>query len=220
MTRILIFANGVLPDAQKARSLVQPGDFIICADGGTRHALAMGLDPGLVIGDFDSLGPDESEKAERAGAQIVRYPHDKDETDLELALDHALELEPSSIVIIAALGDRLDQTLGNIALLSNARLAALDARLDDGLEETFFCRDKSELRGKAGDIVSLIPWGGPVIDLRTKGLKWPLKNETLDPEKTRGISNELLGNSAVVSLSSGLLLIVHRRVIKAEDRTF
>jgi thiamine pyrophosphokinase len=129
-------------------------------------------------------------------------------------------LEPSSIVIIAALGDRLDQTLGNIALLSNARLAALDARLDDGLEEAFFCRDKSELRGKAGDIVSLIPWGGPVINLRTKGLKWPLKNETLDPEKTRGISNELLGNSAVVSLSSGLLLIVHRRVIKAKDRTF
>lgn len=220
MTRILIFTNGVLPDAQKARSLVHPGDFIICADGGTRHALAMRLDPGLVIGDFDSLGSDESEKAERAGAQIVRYPHDKDETDLELALDHALELEPSSIVIIAALGDRLDQTLGNIALLSNARLAALDARLDDGLEEAFFCRDKSELRGTAGDIVSLIPWGGPITGVRTEGLKWPLKNETLVPEKTRGISNELLGNSAVISLSSGLLLIVHRRVIKAQDRTF
>jgi thiamine pyrophosphokinase len=124
MTRILIFANGLLPDPQKARSLVQPGDFIICADGGTRHALAMGLDPGLVIGDFDSLVLDESEKAERAGAQIVRYPHDKDETDLELALNHALELKPSSVVIVAALGERLDQTLGNIALLSDPRLAA------------------------------------------------------------------------------------------------
>jgi thiamine pyrophosphokinase len=214
MTRILIFANGVLPDSQKARSLVQPGDFIICADGGTRHALALGLDPGLVIGDFDSLGIDESEKAERAGAQIVRYPHEKDETDLELALNHALELEPTSIVIIAALGDRLDQTLGNIALLSDKRLAALDARLDDGLEEAFFCRAKTEFHGKAGDIVSLIPWGGPVMDVRTKGLKWPLKNESLYPEKTRGISNELLGNSAFISLSSGLLLIVHRRVAK------
>jgi thiamine pyrophosphokinase len=174
----------------------------------------MGLDPGLVIGDFDSLGLDESEKAERAGAQIVRYPHEKDETDLELALNHALELEPTSIVIIAALGDRLDQTLGNIALLSDERLAALDARLDDGLEEAFFCRAKTEFHGKAGDMVSLIPWGGSVMGLRTKGLKWPLKNEALYPDKTRGISNELLGNTAVVSLSSGLLLIVHRRVSK------
>jgi thiamine pyrophosphokinase len=213
MTRILIFANGVLPDARKARSLIQPGDFIICADGGTRHALAMGLAPGLVIGDFDSLGLDESEKAERAGAQIVQFPHDKNETDLELALNHALKLEPLSVIVVAALGDRLDQTLGNIALLSDPRLASLDARLDDGLEEAFFCRGQSELQGKVGDIVSLLPWGGPVTGVRTDGLKWPLNNETLYPDKTRGISNELRDSSAVVSLVSGLLLIVHRRVI-------
>lgn len=213
MPRIVIFANGILPDPQKARSLVLPGDFILCADGGTRHALEMGLTPGLVIGDFDSLDLDEIEKAESAGIQIVRYPHDKDETDLELAINHSLELNPSSIVIFAALGNRLDQTLGNIALLSDPRLAALDVRLDDGLEEAFFCRGQSELRGgTVGDIVSLIPWGGAVVSVRTEGLKWPLNNETLYPEKTRGISNELLGTSALVSLSSGLLFIVHRRV--------
>jgi thiamine pyrophosphokinase len=215
MPRILIFANGVLPDPPKARSLVKPDDFIICADGGARYALDLGLDPGLVIGDFDSLGPEESEKAERAGAQIIRYPHDKNETDLELALYHALELKPSSIVILAALGNRLDQTLGNVAMLSDSRLGELDVRLDDGVEEAFFCRSKSELHGMAGDIVSLIPWGGKVKGVRTEGLKWPLNSETLFPEKTRGISNELLGNSAIVNLSSGLLLIVHRRVVKA-----
>ena len=215
MPRILIFANGVLPDPPKARSLVKPDDFIICADGGTRYALDLGLDPGLVIGDFDSLGPEESEKAERAGAQIIRYPHDKNETDLELALYHALELTPSSIIIIAALGNRLDQTLGNVALLSDSRLGELDVRLDDGVEEAFFCRSKSQLSGVAGDIVSLVPWGGSVKGVRTEGLKWPLNNETLYPEKTRGISNELLGNSATVKLSSGLLLIVHRRAVMA-----
>jgi thiamine pyrophosphokinase len=215
MPRILIFANGVLPDPPKARLLVKPDDFIICADGGTRYALDLGLDPGLVIGDFDSLGPEESEKAERAGAQIIRYPHDKNETDLELALYHALELKPSSIVILAALGNRLDQTFGNVALLSDTRLGELDVRLDDGVEEAFFCRGRSELRGTAGDIVSLIPWGNSVKGVRTEGLKWPLNNETLHPEKTRGISNELLGNSATVNLSSGLLLIVHRRAVVA-----
>jgi thiamine pyrophosphokinase len=212
MTRILIFANGILPDVEKARAIVQPEDFILCADGGTRHALALGIDPGLVIGDFDSLLPDEAEQAENAGAQILRYPHEKDETDLELAINHALGLEPSSIVILGALGKRLDQTLGNIALLSDIRLAGLDVRLDDGLEEAFFCRGRSEIFGKAGDLLSLIPWGTIAKGVRTEGLKWPLKKETLYPEKTRGISNEFLADSAVVSLESGSLLLVHRRV--------
>jgi thiamine pyrophosphokinase len=213
MPRIIIFANGHLPDYRRAISLVQSDDFILCADGGTRHALSLGFIPGLIVGDFDSLSSADRELAENAGSKLVGYSHDKDETDLELALNHALELQPSSIVIVAALGNRLDQTLGNISLLSDPRLKTLDVRLDDGLEEAFFCRGKSELHGcAAGDIVSLIPWGVAVMGVRTEGLKWPLINETLYPEKTRGISNELLDTSATINLASGLLFIVHRRV--------
>jgi thiamine pyrophosphokinase len=211
MPRILIFANGVLPDVQKARALLQADDFILCADGGARHARALGVRPSLVIGDFDSLSEDERKNAESEGAKIVRYSHDKNETDLELAINHALELNPTSILILAGLGDRLDQTLGNIALLGDPRLAELDVRLDDGVEETFFCRSRCELRGRSGDLVSLIPWTGAVEGISTDGLKWPLHDETLYPEKTRGISNELLGSAASVSLASGLLLIIHRR---------
>jgi thiamine pyrophosphokinase len=211
MSRILIFANGVLPDVEKARSLLQADDFILCADGGTRHAFALGVRPSMVIGDFDSLSEEERKKVERAGAKIVRYSHDKNETDLELAIHHALELKPTSIVILAALGDRLDQTLGNLALMSDQSLAALDMRLDDGLEEAFFCRSRSELYGNSGDLVSLIPWHGLVEGIHTQGLKWPLHNETLYPERTRGISNELLGTNGSVSLTAGLLLIIHRR---------
>ena len=211
MPRILIFANGVLPDVQKARALLQADDFILCADGGARHACALGVRPSLVIGDFDSLSEDERKNAESEGAKIVRYSHDKNETDLELAINHALELNPTSILILAGLGDRLDQTLGNIALLGDPRLAELDVRLDDGVEETFFCRSRCELRGRSGDLVSLIPWTGAVEGISTDGLKWPLHDETLYPEKTRGISNELLGSAASVSLASGLLLIIHRR---------
>ena len=211
MPRILIFANGALPDIQKARALIHPDDIILCADGGTRHALALGVIPSLVIGDFDSLSDEERIKAEKAGAKIVRYSHDKDETDLELAVRHAIDLKPSSIVVIAALGDRLDQTLCNIALLSDQRLALLDVRLDDGLEEAFFCRSHCEVRGNKGDLVSLLPWAGAVEGIHTEGLKWPLQNETLYPEKTRGISNELLSGNATVSLTAGLLLVVHRR---------
>jgi thiamine pyrophosphokinase len=84
--------------------------------------------------------------------------------------------------------------------------------LDDGVEEVFFCHDHVEIHGMAGDTVSLIPWQGEVTGALTTNLRWALQNETLYPNKTRGISNEMTGGTATVQIKSGLLLIVHRRV--------
>lgn len=211
MQRILIFANGEIPDLDKARRLVKPDDYIICADGGARHALALGVQPHLVIGDMDSLEKGQWQKLENAGIPIELYPHDKNETDLELVIARAIELEPKEILVIAALGGRLDQTLGNLALLSDVRLSAFHTRFDDGVEEIVFCRDQVEILGRSGDILSLIPWGGPVHGIQTGGLRWSLDRETLYPEKTRGLSNEMTDAVANVQIGSGLLLIVHRR---------
>jgi len=211
MHRVIIFANGDLPDLNKARALLRPDDFILCADGGTHHALALGSTPNLVIGDMDSIHKDDWQKLEKAGVSIELFPRDKNETDLELAITRAIEFQPKEIIIIAALGGRLDQTLANIALLADSRLSAFDVRLDDGMEEIFFCVNQAKVHGRSGDIVSLIPWGSPVYGIQTQNLKWPLNNETLYPEKTRGISNEMLSESASIEIESGLLLITHRR---------
>ncbi|HKY53293.1 MAG TPA: thiamine diphosphokinase [Anaerolineales bacterium] len=212
MHRIIIFANGELPDLEKARLLLQPDDYIICADGGIRHALALGLTPSLVIGDMDSIDKDQWQSLEKSGVSIELFPHDKNETDLELALNRAIELIPKQLLIIGALGGRLDQMLGNIALLSDNRLADLNVRLDDGVEEIFFCRDQAQVHGKSGDIVSLIPWGNPVHGVQTQDLKWPLRSETIYADKTRGMSNEMVNDVASIKISSGLLLIVHQRI--------
>ncbi|MEO8356663.1 MAG: thiamine diphosphokinase [Chloroflexota bacterium] len=209
--RIIIFANGELPDINKACALIQNNDYIICADGGTRHALACGVQPNLIIGDLDSAEGETVQKFKDDGVGIEPYPHDKNETDLELAIHHAIELKPEQIIIMAALGGRLDHTLGNITLLTDIRLSAFDIRLDDGVEEIFICRDQVDVHGRSGDIVSLIPWQGAVSNIQTKKLQWVLNHETLYPEKTRGISNEMLGDTASISIGSGLLLIVHRR---------
>jgi len=211
LQRIVIFANGDLPDLNKARDLLLADDFIICADGGTRHALALGLTPNLVIGDMDSIQNDQWQRLQTLGVAVELFPRDKNETDLELAINRAIELEPREIVIVAGLGGRLDQTIGNIALLTDLQLATFNVRLDDGVEEMFFCRDQVQVQGRSGDIVSLIPWGNPVRGVQTQGLKWILDNETLYPEKTRGISNEMLSESANIKISSGNLLIIHTR---------
>lgn len=209
--RIVIFANGELPDLNQARSLLREADYIICADGGTRHALSLHLQPDLVIGDMDSAEKDQLQKLKEADVSIELFPSDKNETDLELAINHAIELGPKQILVMAALGGRLDQTLGNLTLLSDIRLLSFDVKLDDGVEEIFLCRNRVQIQGRSGDLVSLIPWQGPVSAVQTENLKWPLKSETLYPDKTRGISNEMVSDRASVSIGSGLLLVIHRR---------
>ena len=209
MNRVIIFANGDLPDLEKARALLHDDDFIVAADGGTRHALALGLTPNVIVGDLDSL-PSNFEPSTFNG-EIVLYPKDKNETDLELAIQHALTLDPQEIIILAALGGRLDQTLGNIALISNLQPSTCSLKLNDGIEEVFFCSEHLQIHGASGDTVSLIPWQGEVTGIVTQGLRWALQNETLYPHKTRGISNEMTSETATVQIKSGLLLVVHRR---------
>jgi thiamine pyrophosphokinase len=209
--RIVIFANGEIPDLHKARLLLRRDDYIICADGGTRHALALGLEPQLIIGDMDSASNEQLRQFQASAVPMERFSHDKDETDLELSIQRAIDLKPEQILILGALGGRLDQTLGNLALLNDPRLSIFDVKLDDGVEEVFICRNRAEIRGKREDLVSLIPRLGAVSGIRTQYLKWPLNDETLYPDRTRGISNEMLGDTAFVSIDSGLLLIVHRR---------
>ena len=211
MSRVVIFANGVLGDAGKARALLEPGDVIVCADGGARHARALGIEPRIIVGDLDSIEIADWNGAHAASIPVQKHPHDKDQTDLELAIEHARTLKPERILIIGALGSRLDHTLGNISLLTAPALTSLDVRLDDGVEEVFLCRDAAEIDGVPGDIVSLIPWGSSVEGVRTEGLRWPLRSETLHSSQTRGISNEMLEPVARVQITSGRLLVVHRR---------
>jgi thiamine pyrophosphokinase len=209
MSRAVIFVNGRLPDLESARRLIHPGDTILAADGGTRHLLALGLSASIIIGDLDSLTEEEQHSREITGCKVIKYPHDKNETDLELALLFAIEAGHREILIIGALGGRLDQTLGNLSLLTGPEFAGLELRVDDGVEETWFVRNRCEVRGNPGDIVSLVPWGGEVAGVTTNGLRWPLCDESLYPDKTRGISNEMLGETASISLKSGLLLVIH-----------
>lgn len=217
MPRIVIFANGDLPDLEATRAVLQADDYLIAADGGAKHALKMGFLPKVVIGDLDSIDEDTLFELTSAEVNIEQYSEDKDETDIELALRYAVGLQPSAILIVGALGGRLDQTLANLSILTDPMLLEFDIRLDDGVEEAFFCRasaekgKQAEIRGRSGDTVSLIPWRGPVEGVATEGLQWPLHSETLYPDKSRGVSNVMLADTASVRIQSGLLLIVHAR---------
>ncbi len=211
MPRIAIFVNGILPSLESARKLLRSDDFLLGADNGAHLIMQLGFMPHLVVGDLDSLTEDDSAKITAANIKMIKYPTDKNETDLELAIQHALALNPTSIIIVGALGGRTDQTLANISLLADSPLSGMDIRLDDGVEEVFFCRDDVYVNGNIGDTLSLIPWHAEINGVTTHGLKWALNNEVLLPHKTRGISNEMTEEIASIKIKSGLLLVIHRR---------
>lgn len=211
MSSIIIFANGNYQDPKITRPLIRPGDFIIAADGGARQALLLGIDPQIIIGDMDSLSRFECDYFEQKNIEMLRYPAEKDQTDLELAVSYAVQSGASRITILGALGDRLDQEIGNIALLSDPALDHLDVRLDDGITEAFFIHQSAEIAGSIDDTVSFIPWGSNVTGVTTEGLAYPLRGETLIPYRTRSVSNRMVSISAKVNLESGLLLCIHIR---------
>ena len=211
MSRAVIFANGQLREAESVRKLIQEGDMLIAADGGTRHALLLGLVPSVIVGDLDSLGEIELRRLKDSGCRILQHPRDKNETDFELALHYVLEEGYKHILVIGALGGRLDQTLGNLSVMASPQFADVEIIADDGLERVMFTRRGLEIQGNPGDTISLLPWGGEVNGVTTTGLRWSLTNESLFVDKTRGISNELVGENGSLSITSGLLLVLQRR---------
>ncbi len=206
--RAIIFANGEFPDPQSVLDLLHPDDLIIAADGGTRHALNVGVIPQVVIGDLDSLSPDEQACVERAGSRVIPFPPSKDETDLELALLYATSASASEILILAALGGRLDQTIANVLLLSLPELRGLDVRIVEGEQEAFLIRNEARVEGRPGDTVSLIPLGGDAVGVTADGLEWPLSDDTLRFGPARGVSNVLAAEQARVCVRRGMLLCV------------
>jgi thiamine pyrophosphokinase len=211
-----IFLIGGSPEAQPpARLAPAPGDRVIAADHGAAHARAWGWPLHLLVGDFDSLSADEAALATAAGVPIITAPVAKDETDLELALAHALARGASEIIICAALGGRSDHMLANVLLLARPELADLAVTLVAGRESIRLLRSGGsapthlELLGAPGDLLSLLPLGCDAVGVTTDGLQYPLHDETLFLGQARGVSNVFTGARAGILLRRGLLLVIH-----------
>jgi thiamine pyrophosphokinase len=206
--RAIIFANGILSDEDAVRRRIQPGDVIIAADGGAQHCLNLKLTPDILIGDFDSILPEQLQHFEQVGTQVIRHPARKDYTDLELALHHVKTLGVTRCLVFAGLGERWDQTLANLLLPATLGLSQVRVEFIDGNQELIVLHsgDRHEIHGQAGDTVSLIPLNDDVYGISTQGLEYPLAGERLIFGATRGVSNVLVGEKALVTVGRGILL--------------
>jgi thiamine pyrophosphokinase len=211
MSRIVIFANGILNQPDLIRSRLRPTDRIFCADGGARHVLALGLTPHAIIGDLDSLSPELVAEMEAAGVAIHRHPARKDQTDLELALEVAIAEKPDEILLFTALGGRLDHTLANILLLAHPKYASVRFTLVDGPQWAMLLRSHQSItiEGQPGDTLSLIPLSPKVSRVTLTGVEWPLEKATLLLGSTWTVSNSLVDHQVTLQIGEGMMLLVH-----------
>ena len=218
--QVVVLADGAV-GSREALDAAWPGwlsddAVIVAADGGARHAPALGLGIDRWVGDGDSLGEDGIAELVAAGVRVDRAAADKDQSDTELAILAALEWDPTAITILGALGGpRIDHALANLTSLAMPALGGVDVRLVAADARIRLLRGPSrdggtaivELDGRIGDLVSLLPVGGDAVGVSTSGLAFPLDDETLAEGFTRGLSNRRTARVASVRLRAGRLLV-------------
>lgn len=216
--RVVIITDGESDDVALRRALgpasaLRP--LIIAADGGADRAELAEVAVDLVVGDGDSLGLAAIERLRREGVRVELAPVDKDQSDTELAVLAAVGRGAGEIRLVGALGGaRPEHAVANLLLLAHPALDGLDVAL---LVRWSTLRrvgsadgpGSLELQGATGDYVSLLALDSVVEGVRTEGLRFPLKGESLTPGPARGLSNELLGGTARVSCARGRLIVVH-----------
>lgn len=208
MKRAVVVCNGDSPSAEFTHKIIRSTDFIICANGGSKIALKLGIIPHVAIGDLDSLSKKYVKELNTLKVKLIKHPKDKDQTDSELAIEFIKKKGIKSLVVFGIFGDRIDHFLGTLTYLSNQLKYFNDITIFSPKQAIFFTKNLISIEGKTNDMISLIPIKSDVKVDFTRGLRWELRNEILEYGKTRGVSNVFEDKKVEIKISSGTLMIV------------
>jgi thiamine pyrophosphokinase len=213
---VVAAVTGGRPDA-RIRPRLPAADLVVAADSGIAAATALGLRVDLLVGDLDSAEPADVAAARDAGTRVEEHPAEKEQIDLELALDAACDLGARRVVVVAGAEGRLDMVLANVAVLTRDRYQSLEleAWIGAGWLTVLRGPGRRPVTGRPGELVSLLPVGGATT-VTTEGLRYPLRAEALLPGSSRGISNEIADpETASVQVEAGVLLVVRPDALEA-----
>lgn len=186
--------------------------FWIGVDRGVQYLLDAGIKPNLALGDFDSISRDALLTLEQATFPVLKFPAEKDQTDMEIAFRQALEQKPDQIRIFGATGGRLDHFLANISLLTNSHYLerVRTVQLIDRTNILEIRRPGKYTLQKLPDkpYVSFIPLSPAVENLTLQGFKYPLHEASVPFGSTLCISNEIIADSGTFLFTKGILLVV------------
>lgn len=205
----LLFAHGVYTDRDEGFLRGLPHDLVIAVDGGLNRLRQLNLRPHVYVGDEDSADPNWIAALEREGLRVLRFPQEKDQTDLELAALYAVRQGADTLHFFGALGGRWDQSLANLLLALHPELRGRRLYFYADGQVLFPIYRRATVRGKPGDTVSFLPIEGPVRGVILKGFRYTLEDGEFRSGSTLGVSNVLEVEEGVVDIREGVLLGVH-----------
>jgi len=191
---------------------------IISTDGAVRNCLKLKLLPDIVIGDMDSIKLKDKNNLKELNKinkkiNYISFSCDKNESDTQLAIEYAAKNNIKDIILIGALGKRIDHSLANIFNISCDKFKDLNIKIIDENFEISVLRKSEKIIGNKGNLISIFSLTPFTYFISTKGLKYELKEEKLYFSPIRGISNIFTEDIAEINISEGILLII-KQIIK------
>lgn len=202
--KCVIFAG--MPVTDKLRHFWQDAELIIAADAGYENARRLGIEPDLLLGDYDSA------PCPPPNAKTLVLPAEKDDTDTYFAARKAIERGVSEVVILGGLGGRLDHTLANLQTLVFLAKNGMRAVLaDEENEATVLLPGEHRIPSRCDCYLSIFSAGDAARGVTLEGLKYPLHEATVTGFYPIGVSNEFVGDAATVRFSAGTLYLIFSR---------
>ncbi len=195
-----------------------PGDYIIAADGGYRHCLGIGLQPDLILGDFDSIDPESRGELTAYTAQhpgcVQILPAEKDDTDTLAAIRIGLARGCREFEIYGSQGGRLSHTMANIQSLFFLKQNGANGSLIGKTNRVFLIQNETlRLPDSWKGYLSLFSYGEQAEGVTLQNLRYELQDAVLTNSFPIGVSNELTERPAVVSVRKGTLLAVYEHFV-------
>ena len=202
--RCVIIAGAPDADIKTVKAAVRPYDYVICADMGYKTAMAAGVKPDLIVGDFDSYTgslPD--------GCEVIRLLPEKDDTDTMHCVKTALGRGYREFLLLAAIGGRLDHTLGNLTVLEYlAENNAHGIILSKNEIIMLLTAGTYSFENKKGVTFSVFPFGCPSVTVSYEGAKYPLNSGTLLHSEAMGVSNVFTEDKAEITVDDGQIVLI------------
>jgi len=203
MQRCVIIGNANINNYDKIREYINQDDFFVFCDGGLKHRKDLGVEPNLIVGDFDSH-PNPNLPIE-----TIVLPHEKDDTDTVYAVKEAVSRGFSDFLLIGVIGDRFDHSLGNISILVMLDSLNKTAKIVDDFSEMELVSNKPVFIEDTFSYFSLLNITGEAKGINIKNAKYNLDNGTINCDYQYGVSNEVLpGEVAKITVNDGNLLLI------------
>ncbi|KON89137.1 thiamine pyrophosphokinase [Sporosarcina globispora] len=212
---INILAGGpedLLPDLLSFR---KSADVWIGVDRGVLTLIQNGILPKMAFGDFDSVSNEELMVIEEKVKELNRFKPEKDETDMELALNWALGQNPEKVRLFGATGGRLDHLFANIQLLIKPILTEIFVPVEviDKKNKIYLKApgEYSVCQNSHYKYISFVPITMEINGLTLRNFKYPLTDRTVPAGSTLCISNELIDDCGTFSFTEGILMVVRSK---------